>query len=88
MAKPFAAGAAAILAIRPEEIVVAEGKADDTIAAKITEYLFLGNVYRYQLRLADGTDIFLDSRTSLAADGDGALNLRILGGSLVEATGG
>jgi ABC-type Fe3+/spermidine/putrescine transport system ATPase subunit len=83
-AKPFAAGTSAIMAVRPEEIVVAEGVATDTITAKISEYLFLGNVFRYQLVLPDGTDIFLDSRAALSAAADGTVNLRILGGCLVE----
>jgi ABC-type Fe3+/spermidine/putrescine transport system ATPase subunit len=84
LSEPFAVGDAAILAVRPEEVTLAAPTDASAIQARVSEFLFLGNVHRYQLALADGTDVFLDTRTALPATRDGAVALRLLGGSLVR----
>jgi ABC-type Fe3+/spermidine/putrescine transport system ATPase subunit len=76
-----ARGGRALLAVRPEEVsLVSPGEAG-AMRARIVEFLFLGNVYRYQLVLDNGSDVFLDSRIPL--EGSEFAHVRFDGGCLV-----
>jgi ABC-type Fe3+/spermidine/putrescine transport system ATPase subunit len=76
-----ARGGRALLAVRPEEVsLVLPGEAG-AMRARIVEFLFLGNVYRYQLVLDNGSDVFLDSRIPL--EGSEFAHVRFDGGCLV-----
>jgi ABC-type Fe3+/spermidine/putrescine transport system ATPase subunit len=77
----IAPGACALLAVRPEEVSLAPPGENGAMRARIVEFLFLGNVYRYQLMLDNGADVFLDSRAPLD-DGEFAY-VRFDGGCLV-----
>ena len=77
----IARGGRALLAVRPEEVsLVLPGEAG-AMRARIVEFLFLGNVYRYQLVLDNGSDVFLDSRIPL--EGSEFAHVRFDGGCLV-----
>ena len=77
----FARGDRALLAVRPEEVVLASSGEAGAMRARIVEFLFLGNVYRYQLMLDNGGDVFFDSRTPLG--GGEFVHVRFDGGCLV-----
>jgi putative spermidine/putrescine transport system ATP-binding protein len=77
----FSRGDRALLAVRPEEVSLASPGEPGALRARIVEFLFLGNVYRYQLALDNGSDVFLDSRTPL--EGGEFAHVRFAGGCLV-----
>ncbi|MBM3627055.1 MAG: ABC transporter ATP-binding protein [Alphaproteobacteria bacterium] len=76
-----APGDRALLAVRPEEAVLVPATEPGALRARVVEHLFLGSVYRYQLALADGSDVFIDSRGPI--DGGADAGLRFAGGCLV-----
>jgi ABC-type Fe3+/spermidine/putrescine transport system ATPase subunit len=76
-----APGDRALLAVRPEEALLVSAAEPGALRARVVEHLFLGNVYRYQLALADGSDVFVDSRGPI--EGGGEVGLRFAGGCLV-----
>ncbi|MGQ0663138.1 MAG: ABC transporter ATP-binding protein [Pseudomonadota bacterium] len=83
----FRAGETAILAARPEEIAFVPdgvGAPPGALEARMFEHLFLGQVQRYQLKLDAATDLFVDSRSPVAADADGMVRVEIKGGCLVR----
>jgi putative spermidine/putrescine transport system ATP-binding protein len=77
----FSRGDRALLAVRPEEVSLASPGEPGALRARIVEFLFLGNVYRYQLALDNGSDVFFDSRTPL--EGSEFAHVRFAGGCLV-----
>lgn len=75
-------GAQMLLAVRPEEVTLAREEEPGAMRARIVEFLFLGNVYRYQLVLNNGSEVFLDSRSELTGGKD--VHVRFNGGCLVS----
>ena len=76
-----ARGERVLLAVRPEEVSLASPRDAGAMRARIVEFLFLGNVYRYQLALDNGSDVFFDSRIPL--EGSEFTHVRFDGGCLV-----
>jgi len=76
-----ARGGSALLAVRPEEVSLASPNDIGALRARVVEFLFLGNVYRYQLLLDNGSDVFFDSRVPL--EGGEFAYVRFDGGCLV-----
>lgn len=74
-------GAEVLLAVRPEEVTLAREGEPGAMSARLIEFLFLGNVYRYQLALDNGSEVFLDSRSEIA--GGEQVRVRFTGGCLV-----
>lgn len=70
-----------LLAVRPEEVSLAQKGEAGAMRARLVEFLFLGNVYRYQLALENGSEVFLDSRSEIA--GSEHIWVRFNGGCLV-----
>jgi len=52
--RPIAVGAEAVIAVRPERLVLGAG--GDGLAGTITDTVFLGTARKYVMRMADGTE--------------------------------
>lgn len=74
-------GGEVLLAVRPEEVSLAKEGEPGAMSARLVEFLFLGTVYRYQLVLDNGSEVFLDSRSEIT--GGGHVRVRFNGGCLV-----
>jgi putative spermidine/putrescine transport system ATP-binding protein len=71
MREPLAQGAAVVVAVRPERILLAAGHAAaDGFAGKLADIIYLGNARKYVVRLAGGQECFvLQQANSAEASG-------------------
>jgi putative spermidine/putrescine transport system ATP-binding protein len=73
--RPLAAGASAVVAVRPERVVLASQ--GDGLAGIVTDVIFVGTARRYAVRLGDGTECFVLRQVGQAAVAERSAAVRL-----------